>query len=237
MGKNKLRKFAEIKTFPNVFEPTLAEIMQQPFPLKTKWNQDYFKNSRPITLELGCGRGEYTTGLAVRNPERNYIGVDIKGARIWQGAKFALENRLTNVAFIRTRIEFITSFFGPSEVDEIWLTFPDPQEKKRRAKKRLTGSRFLNAYRTFVRPGGTIHLKTDHQGLYEYTLNLLAFNHQQPEVFTTDLYGSSLSGTAGAIQTYYEQMFLREGKKVFYLAFALKTDHEYAELPETEYVE
>lgn len=234
VGKNKLRKFAEMKTFPNVFEPALSDIIQQPFPLKSQWNSAYFGNTHPITLELGCGRGEYTTGLALLNPDRNYIGVDIKGARIWQGARYALDNQLSNVAFIRTRIEFITSFFGPSEVDEIWLTFPDPQEKKRRAKKRLTGSRFLNAYRTFVRPGGSIHLKTDHPGLYDYTLKLLAYNNQQPEVCTTDLYASSLAETVGAIQTYYEQMFLREGKKVLYLRFALKTDHEYAEIPETE---
>lgn len=223
-----------MKTFPNVFEPSLEEIMRQPFHLKSKWNSSYFGNSNPITLELGCGRGEYTTGLAVQNPARNYIGIDIKGARMWQGARYALDNKLTNVAFIRTRIEFISSFFGPSEVDEIWLTFPDPQEKKRRAKKRLTGASFLNAYRTFVKSGGIIHLKTDHPLLYHYTLKLLEHNNQQPEVCTTDLYDSPHAGEAGFIQTYYEKMFLQEGKKVLYLRFALMTDHVYAEPPEQE---
>lgn len=234
MGKNKLRKFAEMKTFPNVFQPFLEEIMHQPFHLKSQWNSLYFGNEHPLILELGCGRGEYTIGLAEARPHQNFIGVDIKGARIWQGARYALEHHLKNVAFVRTRIEFISAFFGPNEVDEIWLTFPDPQEKKRRAKKRLTGSRFLNAYRNFLKPEGKIHLKTDNPILYNYTLRLLEFNGQKPEASTEDLYHSSLRKEAGEIKTYYENMFLAEGKRIHYIRFTLKPAYAYAEPPEPE---
>src|SRR5699024_6206658 len=158
MGKDKLRRFAENLTFECFVQPEFEEIFRRDHPLKGHWRRDFFRNDRPIVLELGCGKGEYTVALAERDPRSNYIGVDIKGARMWRGAKTATERRMGNVGFVRTRIEFIGSFFAPGEVDEIWITFPDPQLRTKRAKKRLTAPSFLAAYARLLKPGGAIHL-------------------------------------------------------------------------------
>lgn len=218
-----------MKTFPNVFEPSLEEVTGHPFHLQSCWRKEYFKNNNPLVIELGCGRGEYTVGLARMFPEKNFIGVDIKGARMWQGAKQAMDQHLPNVAFVRTRIEFIRSFFGSNEVDEIWLTFPDPQEKKRRAKKRLTGSLFLNMYKEFLKKDGLIHLKTDNALLYTYTLNMIQHNKLDLQFHTDNLYRDLDIAKSPNIRTYYEELFLTEGKSIHYLRFLLDTTHEYTE--------
>jgi tRNA (guanine-N7-)-methyltransferase len=233
VGKGKLQKFAEVSSFQHVFEPRLQEIMHQDYHLKGAWNTQVFKREAPLVLELGCGRGEYSVGLARVMPGKNFIGIDIKGARIWKGARESLEQQIRNVAFLRTRIEFIRSFFGPAEVDEIWLTFPDPQEKKRRSKKRLTGSRFLNLYKLFLKNGGIVHLKTDNVILYRYTLELIQHNRLHLIASTDNLYQSELEGDTFGIRTYYENLFLAEGKPIHYLRFTLDTDHEIEEPPET----
>ena len=169
MAKRKLQRFAEVETFDNVAKPTIEEAMNDSFPLKGKWHKDFFNNDNPIVLELACGKGEYTIGLAKNYANKNFIGIDIKGNRLWNGAKYALQNKMTNVAFVKTRIDFITNLFGPDEVSEIWITFPDPQKPKNRARKRLTGEMFLERYRRLMKKGGTVNLKTDSTFFYEYT--------------------------------------------------------------------
>ena len=184
MGKNKLKKFAEMETFDNVFQYPFAVVERDGFPLKGRWKSDFFKNDNPIVLELGCGKGEYAVGLARRFPEKNYIGVDIKGARMWTGAKSAVKEGISNVAFLRTNIELITRFFEPGEVSEIWITFPDPQMKK--VRKRLTSSRFLELYRESLVADGIVHLKSDSPFLYTYTDALVKLNNMPTEVNTSD---------------------------------------------------
>ena len=221
MGKGKARKFDEMKTFKNVFQPPIEEIFRKDFKLKNKWAGAYFNNDNPVILELGCGKGEYTVGLAGLFPEKNFIGIDIKGARIWAGARQAHREHIPNVAFVRTRIEFLTSFFGKDEVDEIWLTFPDPQLKKRKNKKRLTGSRFLNLYREFLKNMGLIHLKTDNAVLFNYTMELVKKN-ELPLVFASeDLYGDKKDDMVFGIHTFYEKQFIEEGLNIHYLKFKL----------------
>lgn len=220
MGKGKLGKFAEMKTFQNVFQPPFEEVFRKDFRLKTLWHR-YFGNDNPIILELGCGKGEYTTGLAAAFPSKNFIGVDIKGSRMWTGARNALRDKLVNVAFIRTRIEFISSFFGKGEIKEIWLTFPDPQLKRRRQKKRLTSAGFLNIYRTFLVDNGLIHLKTDNPVLYEYTRSLILLNGLELVQSTDDLYLESGAGYLSNIKTHYEELYLRDNRKIHYLSFRL----------------
>jgi tRNA (guanine-N7-)-methyltransferase len=221
VGKGKLGKFEEMKTFNNVFQPDFEQVFQKDFELKGHWASRYFRNKHPIILELGCGKGEYTLGLAERFPDINYIGIDIKGARIWTGARKAYLEKVPNVAFVRTRIEFINSFFSPAEVDEIWLTFPDPQLKKRRNKKRLTSARFLNLYRSFLKDNGIIHLKTDNSILYEYTLDLARQNGLRVEYATDDLHGSKHPELVQGIQTFYEKQFIDQGLNIHYLQFRL----------------
>jgi tRNA (guanine-N7-)-methyltransferase len=224
LGKGKLGKFAEMQSFENVFQPGVEELNKHAFYLKGKWCKNYFGNNHPIMLELGCGKGEYTVKLAEQDPHINFIGMDIKGARIWTGARYAMDHNLNNVAFIRSRIEFINSFFDPDEINEIWLTFPDPQLKRKRNKKRLTGSIFLNMYKQFLIDGGTVHLKTDNRELFEYTGSLIMYNHFRLLQKTEDLYNSEISGPARDFRTYYENQFLEKGMKIYYLAFSL--DHE-----------
>jgi tRNA (guanine-N7-)-methyltransferase len=226
--RNKLQKFSELLTFPNVFEnfdikqPELVGENGMPVEMKGKWRENFFKNENPITLELACGRGEYTLALARRYPERNFIGVDIKGARIWKGAKTALNEDLTNVAFLRTRIERIDQFFAREEVDEIWITFPDPFLRKSKANRRLTSPVFLRAYRKIIRAQGTIHLKTDEPNLYEYSLEVLS-GHLRAKILhkSEDIYAGELPFEELEIKTYYEKMHLREGKKIKYIRFYL----------------
>ena len=231
MGHDKLRKFAENETFSCLVQPSAAELLSDGFfslrdhALKGRW-ADFFKSSAPIVLELGCGKGEYTVALAEREPDKNYIGVDIKGARLWKGAKYATEAGLANVGFLRTRIEFICAFFGPGEVSEIWLTFSDPQVKKENA--RLTSPLFLERYRKFLKPGGLVHLKTDSQFLYKYTEAVCRANGLEVLVSTEDLYGieseSDLLSEARLTQTFYESMFCSQGYSIKYMAFRL--DHD-----------
>ena len=232
MGKNKLSRFRELENLERVFQPPFEEVFRKDYHLKGKWCTEVFGNDYALVLELGCGKGEYTIGLAEADPLRNYMGVDIKGARIWKGARTASDQEIPNVAFLRTRIEFIESFFGHGEVQEIWITFPDPQEKKRRQKKRLTGALFLNRYRKFLVDQGTVHLKTDNLPLYQYTLELARFNQLQIDRFTEDLYRESWNDATSAIQTYYESRFLAEGSKINYLQFRLPSDRDINELPD-----
>ncbi|MFI3239134.1 MAG: tRNA (guanosine(46)-N7)-methyltransferase TrmB [Bacteroidales bacterium] len=218
MGKNKLKKFREMDTFPNVFQsPFGAAGSDEPFHLKGKWSRDFFKNDNPIILELGCGKGEYAVGLARRFPNCNYIGVDIKGARMWTGAKDAVVNGIPNVAFIRTNIEMINNFFSEGEVSEIWITFPDPQMKK--VRKRLTSSWFLKMYRSLLKPEGIIHLKTDSPFLYTYTDELVRINSIPTIVNTADLYHSGLDSEILQIKTFYEQQWLDRGLSIKYISF------------------
>lgn len=218
MGKNKLKKFAEMETFHNVFQPPYDP------ELAGHWRDRYFHNENPVVLELGCGRGEYTVGLAERYPEKNFIGVDIKGARMWAGAKEAEIKELKNVAFLRTNIEFITEFFAAGEVDEIWITFCDPQMKK--ATKRLTSTYFMQRYHRIVKPGGLIHLKTDSPFLYTYTTEMLRLNPYPVVAQTDDLYADSLDSIgifrdARALQTHYEKQWLDRGMKIKYIEWRL----------------
>jgi tRNA (guanine-N7-)-methyltransferase len=219
MAKKKLQRFAEMETFPNVIQPAFDEVFGKDYALKGHWKRQLFKNENPIVLELGCGKGEYTTGLARRFPGINFIGIDIKGSRMWRGATTALSEHLGNVFFLRTHIELIRSFFGNAEVDEIWLTFPDPQLKKKR--KRLTSPRFLNTYAGFLKNGGLIHLKTDSLELYQYTLELARQNNLHIRMHSSDLYHSGIESDVLGIQTFYERQFLEQGMKITYLCFEL----------------
>lgn len=223
MSKKKLQRFAETATFPNFFQPGPIPDPAG-FHLKGRWNRDFFSNDHPIFLELGCGKGEYTVGLARKYPERNYIGVDIKGARMWRGAKTSLEEHLPNVAFVRTQIGSIANYFESAEVSGLWITFPDPQTANARQNKRLTSPRFLNFYRQILKPEAVIHLKTDDDGLYEYTLEVIAGNTHRLLFSTGDLYHEAPEEEAAEIQTYYEGMWLKEGKKIKYLKFTLGPD-------------
>jgi len=230
VGKDKLKKWAEIESFQHVIQPEFDEIFRKNYILKGNWSKNQFQNQNPIVLELGCGKGEYTIGLAKNFPDKNFIGVDIKGARIWRGAKTAREESLSNVCFLRTRIEFIESFFGKNEIEEIWLTFPDPQIKKNRLKKRLSGARFLNSYRTFLKQDGSIHLKTDNLELHQYTLALLEHNKLPVLYATSDLYAGVLPNDFLSTKTYYEEKFLNQGVKITYLRFSLVGNKEIEEL-------
>lgn len=227
MAKKKLQHFAEMKTFDCVFQPTNEEMVSDDFHLKGKWHADFFKNDNPITLELGCGKGEYTVGLARRYPKRNFIGVDIKGARLWRGAKDADTENLNNVAFIRTKIEFIHNFFAENEVEEIWFTFSDPQLKDKRGSKRLTSPHFLKKYREFLSPEGILHLKTDSEFLYQYTRELAEKEKQRILTETEDLYGEGIQELEPADQeilsmhTFYEKKFLVKGQPIHYLKYQL----------------
>jgi tRNA (guanine-N7-)-methyltransferase len=219
MPKNKLQRFAELRTFSNVHE-FLFDERDHNFKLKGKWNAEYFKNDNLIVLELGCGKGEYSIGLAEKYPNKNFIGLDIKGARIWRGSKNAQEKNMHNVSFLRTQIEYIQGCFGKDEVSEIWITFPDPQPNKE--KKRLTHLIFLNRYKNVLKPNGVVHLKTDSAELYEFTLEVILENKLELLDSTNDLYGSSdLREEAKAFKTHYENLFTAKGKKITYLKFRL----------------
>lgn len=220
MGKNKHKRFSENLTFGCMIQPPFDDIFHKDHPLKGRWRADHFGNDNPIILELGCGRGEYTVGLGQAHPENNYIGIDIKGARMWRGAKTATESGMSNVAFLRTRIEFIGSFFAPGEVDQIWITFPDPQLHKNRVARRLTAPGFLERYTAFLKPDGVIHLKTDCQHLHSYTRAVLDANGIEPIVASQDIYGEGLADAKLSIKTTYEARFLGEGLPISYLSFS-----------------
>lgn len=221
-SKNKLKRFKENETFPNVIQPTREQVFENALQLKGNWKQKIFKNDHPLVLELGCGKGEYSVGLAQRYSDKNFLGIDIKGARFWRGAKTALEEGLENVCFLRTQIELIDQLFEESEVDEIWITFPDPQIKYQRTKHRLTNPEFLAKYKKVLKYQGDIHLKTDSEFLHGYTLGLLQGMGIPVEYAHHDLYSNTYSPEdATAIQTYYEKRYLEEGKKITYMRFRL----------------
>ncbi len=222
MSKKKQPKFAENLTFPHLFQPELDEVLAGNFPLKGKWGTEFFKNNKPVVLELGCGKGEYAIALSQTAPEKNYIGVDIKGARLWRGSKTVKEQGISNVAFIRIKIEFIDGFFAPGEVDEIWLTFSDPQPQKPR--KRLTSTAFIERYKTFLKPGGTIHLKTDSRLLFNYTLEQVQEHNYTLGTYTFDLYNELEKFPEPfretlQVKTFYEKMWLEKGFCINYLSF------------------
>jgi tRNA (guanine-N7-)-methyltransferase len=222
VGKNKLARWAELGSFSKVIQPGKDVINGMDHPVKGLWRKNIFQNNNPVILELGCGKGEYTTGLSERFPDNNYIGVDIKGARLWRGAKTANDNDVHNAAFLRTRIEFINSFFEEDEVDEIWITFPDPHPVKRNSNKRLVCPWFLNRYRKILRDNGIIHLKTDNSELFLYTKNLVERNNLQIISSTPDLYNEMKGDDILSIRTHYENLFLKEGSKIHYLSFRLE---------------
>ena len=220
-SKNKLKRFRENETFPNVIQPERDDVLKGKFPYKGSWRKDFFKNKNPIVLELGCGKGEYTVHLAQRSPDINYIGIDIKGARFWRGAKTAIEEGYTNVCFIRMQVELIVQCFAEGEVDEIWITFPDPQIKYKRTKHRLTQPDLLKIYKTVLKSGGLIHLKTDSEFLFGYTLGIVSqmgvikYAHH-------DIYNNSdAPNIATEIQTFYENQFLEKKKAISYMNFSL----------------
>ncbi|OKL41393.1 tRNA (guanosine(46)-N7)-methyltransferase TrmB [Pontibacter flavimaris] len=215
MGRSKLAKFAAIAERENVIEPG-NELYGQ---LVDKWRELHFENDNPIVLEVGCGRGEYTVGMARLFPEKNFIGSDIKGARLWKGSTLAEEEELENVTFLRTFIENITENFAENEVDEIWITFPDPRPRDRDIKRRLTSPRFLDLYEHIVKPGGIIHLKTDNGPLYDYTLEVLQERQVKSLIHTSDLYNSDLQEHTMGIHTTYEKRYLAEGVKIKYLQY------------------
>jgi len=225
VGKDKLKRFAENKSLPSLFEPVIEDV-QGDYALKGKWASEYFNNTNPIVLELGCGRGEYAVGLARKYPDKNFIGIDRKGARIWRGAKTAFEDNLLNAAFLRTRLEFIKSCFGKDEVNEIWITFPDPHLKLKKERRRLTSAFYLEMYQDILQPGGLIHLKTDNQYLYTYTLRIIRNGNHSLIFETPDLYKDSCKEEAKDFQTFYEHIFLKENIKIKYIKFSLNATPE-----------
>ncbi len=221
-SKNKLKRFNENKTFHNVIEPTREEVIENTLDLKGKWNSVFFKNNNPIVIELGCGKGEYTVGLAEKFPDKNFIGIDIKGARFWRGAKTAIENDMQNVGFIRTQIELLEHIFNPGEVDEIWITFPDPQIKYKRTKHRLTNTSFLQSYKKILQPQGIIHLKTDSEFMHGYTLGLLHGEGHEVCYANHDVYNNEGSPEeVTTIQTFYENQYLEHNKAITYIQFKI----------------
>ena len=222
MGKNKLKRFRENETFTNVLQPSREEILSGNFPLKGKWASDFFKNENPIVLELGCGKGEYTVNLAQQYPQKNFIGVDIKGARFWRGAKTVLEDKVPNAAFLRCQIELIDMIFASNEVAEIWITFPDPQIKYKRTKHRLTNADFLEKYKKILAPEGLIHIKTDSEFLHGYTLGLLHGLGHEILYANHHIYrNEGAPAEVLAIQTTYEKIYLAQGKPITYIRFRL----------------
>lgn len=221
MGKDKLRKFRENLTFDCFIQPEFDDVFRNDHPLKGHWHRDFFHNENPIVLELGCGKGEYTIALAERDPSRNYIGIDIKGARMWRGAKTATDRKMANVGFLRTRIEFINGLFAEGEVAEIWITFPDPQLKSRRAKKRLTAPFFLEYYARLLQADGAINLKTDSKHLFAYTGEVIRHFSLACEVANADIYGSGFADELLSVKTAYERQFLSMGLPITYTRFSL----------------
>lgn len=221
-SKNKLKRFKENETFKNVVQPTRETLVNQEFSLKGNWNASFFKNENPLVLELGCGKGEYAVALAKKYPNKNFIGIDIKGARFWRGAKTALEEGLINVAFLRTQIELVDHAFAKNEVDEIWITFPDPQIKYKRTKHRMTNAAFLKRYKAILKPEGIVNLKTDSEFMHGYTLGLLHGEGHEVLYANHDVYKQEGSPDAvTGIQTFYESQYLEQNKPITYIRFKI----------------
>jgi tRNA (guanine-N7-)-methyltransferase len=221
-SKNKLKRFKENETFNNVYQPNREVLLSDAFDLKGQWHQKVFKNDNPIVLELGCGKGEYSIALAKSYPQKNFIGIDIKGARFWRGAKTALEEGIDNVVFLRIQIELVQHAFASNEIDEIWITFPDPQIKYKRTKHRLTNLEFLKKYQTILKPNGSLHLKTDSEFMHGYTLGLLhglgcEVNYANHNVYNSD----GCPEVVTSVQTFYEQQYLEQDKPITYIKFKL----------------
>ncbi len=222
-SKNKLKRFRENETFSNVVQPTREEVVEGKFPYKGNWSRDFFKNEKPIVLELGCGKGEYSVNLAREYPNKNFLGIDIKGARFWRGAKTALEEGLDNVGFLRSQIELVDLLFGENEVDEIWITFPDPQIKYKRTKHRMTNTEFLQKYKKILKPKGVVNLKTDSEFMHGYTLGLLHGEGHEILQANHDVYKNEYSPKEViGIQTFYEKQYLEQGKPITYVQFRIK---------------
>ena len=222
-SKNKLKRFRENETFTNVVQPSREEILSGAFPYKGKWQKDFFKNDKPLVLELGCGKGEYSVGLARMHPEKNYLGIDIKGARFWRGAKTALEDGLDNVGFLRSQIELVDQIFAEGEVDEIWITFPDPQIKYKRTKHRMTNSEFLQKYKKILKPEGVVNLKTDSEFMHGYTLGLLHGEGHEVLQANHDVYKNEYSPKeVVGLQTFYEKQYLEQQKSITFIKFRIK---------------
>lgn len=221
-SKNKLKRFKENENFDNVFQPTREEVVGGAFLLKGNWKKEFFKNDNPLIIELGCGKGEYSVGLAERYPEKNFVGIDIKGARFWRGAKTAVESGMNNVAFVRTQIELIDHIFSENEVDEIWITFPDPQIKYKRTKHRMTNAAFLDLYKKILQPAGIVNLKTDSEFMHGYTLGLLHGLGHEVLYANHDIYKNEGSPeVVTAIQTFYEKQYLEVNKPITYIRFKI----------------
>lgn len=224
-SKNKLKRFIQNESFSNVIQPKRQELLSKNFNYKGNWNSLYFKNNNPIIIELGCGRGEYTVNLAKLNPDKNYIGIDIKGARFWRGAKTSIDEKLDNVVFLRTQIELINLVFGKDEVDEIWLTFPDPQIKYQRTKHRLTNPFFINLYKKILKSKGIVHLKTDSEFLHGYTLGILKSFSINLIFSNHDIYkNNNAPDEVINIKTHYEKLFLESNKNISYLSFTFHNE-------------
>ena len=222
-SKNKLKKFQENNTFKNVIQPNIKEIIRKNHFFKGNWRKIFFKNNNPIYLELGCGKGEYSIFLAKKNPDKNFIGVDIKGARFWHGAKLSQKNNLENICFLRIKIEHLEKFFADSEIEEILITFPDPQFKFNRTKHRLTNSKFLKIYSSILKPNGLVHLKTDSDFMFGYSLGILEGKDLKIKYAHHDIYNNKSSPEISRqVQTYYEKMFLKESKKIKFLSFTFR---------------
>ncbi len=222
-SKNKLKRFKENETFTNVFQPSREEVVGNEFPLKGNWNTTFFKNDNPIIIELGCGKGEYSVGLAERFPDKNFVGIDIKGARFWRGAKTAVDTGMHNVAFVRTQIELIDHIFAAQEVDEIWITFPDPQIKYKRTKHRMTNSNFLKLYQQILKPEGVVNLKTDSEFMHGYTLGLLHGEGHEVLYANHNVYrNEGAPEEVIGIQTFYEKQYLEINKAITYIRFKIK---------------
>lgn len=222
-SKNKLKRFKENETFGNVFQPSRDELVNKEYSLKGNWRKTFFNNENPLVLELGCGKGEYSVALAQKYPNKNFVGIDIKGARFWRGAKTAIERQIKNVAFLRTQIELIEYAFSENEIDEIWITFPDPQIKYKRTKHRLTNAQFLNRYKTILKPEGIVNLKTDSEFMHGYTLGLLHGAGHEILYANHNVY--KLEGSpeeVTSIQTFYEMQYLEQQKPITYIRFKIK---------------